>query len=59
MGDRRGVYRVVVVEPEGKNHLEDLGVDGRIILRRTFRKFEAGAWTGSIWSRIGTSGGHL
>jgi len=33
MGDRRGVCKVLVREPEGKNHLEDPGVDVRIILR--------------------------
>jgi len=31
MEERRGVYRVLVGKPEGKNHLEDLGIDGRII----------------------------
>ena len=36
-GERRGVYRVLVGKAEGKNHLEGLGVDGRIILRRIFR----------------------
>jgi len=29
----RGVHRVLVGKPEGKSHLEDQGVDGRIILR--------------------------
>jgi hypothetical protein len=38
MGDRRGVYRFWVGKPEGKNHLEDTGVDGRIILRGMFKK---------------------
>ena len=38
MGDRRGVFRVVVGKPKGKNHLGDPGVDGRIILRWIFRK---------------------
>ena len=33
MGERRGVYGVLVEKPEGKNHFEDPGVDGRIILR--------------------------
>ena len=33
MGGRRVVYRVLVGKPEGKNHLEDPGIDGRIILR--------------------------
>jgi len=32
MWERRGVYRILVGKPEGKNHLEDPGVDGRIIL---------------------------
>jgi hypothetical protein len=30
MGERRGVYSVLVGRSEG-DHLEDLGVDGRII----------------------------
>jgi len=41
------------------DHLEDPGVDRRIILRWIFRKWDVGAWTGSSWLRIGTSGGHL
>ena len=36
IGARRGVYRVLVGKPEGKNHLEDPVVDGRIILRWIF-----------------------
>jgi hypothetical protein len=46
-------------ETEGKNHLEDTGLDGRIILRRLFRKWDVGAWNGSMWLRIGTGGGHF
>ena len=42
-----------------RDHLEDPGVDGRIILSWIFRKWHVGAWTGSIWFRIGTGGGHL
>jgi hypothetical protein len=33
MGERRGVYRVLVGKPEGKCHLGEPGVDGRIILK--------------------------
>ena len=40
MGERRGVYRVLVGKPEGKNHLENLGVDVRIILRWNYRKWD-------------------
>jgi hypothetical protein len=40
-------------------HLEDSGVDERIILRRIFRNWDVGAWTGLIWPRIGADGGLL
>jgi len=42
-----------------RDHLENPGVDGRIILRWIFRKWDLGVWTGSIWLRTGNSGGHL
>ena len=45
MGERRGLYRVLVGKPEGKNHLEDPGVDGRIILRWNLRAWVVGVWT--------------
>jgi len=35
-------YRVLVGKPEGKNHSEEPGVDGRIILRWIFRKWNVG-----------------
>ena len=41
------------------DHLEDPGVDGRIILRWIFRKLEWVGGTGWSWLRIGTGGGHL
>jgi hypothetical protein len=36
--ERRGIYRVLVGKPEKRDHLGDPGVNGRIILRRIFRK---------------------
>jgi len=42
-----------------RDHWEDPGVDGRIILSCIFRKWDVGVWTGSGWLWIGTSGGHL
>ena len=42
-----------------RDHLGDLGVDVRIILRWIFRKWDVGLWTGSSWLLIGTAGGHL
>jgi hypothetical protein len=43
----------------GTDHLEDLGVDGSIILKCVIKKREREAWTGFIWLRIGTGGGLL
>ena len=59
LGEGRGVHRVLVGKPEGKNHWGDPDVDGRIILRRIFRKWEGVVGTGWSWLRIGTGGGHL
>jgi hypothetical protein len=42
-----------------RDQLEDRGVDERIILRWIIRNWDVGVWTGSIWLRIGTGGGHL
>ena len=39
-----------------RDHLGDPDVDGRIILRWMFRKWDVGAWTGLIWLRIGAGG---
>jgi hypothetical protein len=39
-GGRRGAYRVLVGKPEGRNHLEDPGVDGRIILKWILEKWD-------------------
>jgi hypothetical protein len=55
MGKRRDAYRALVGKPEGRNHLEDPGVDGRI-LKWTCERLDGGVWTGSISLRIGTGG---
>jgi hypothetical protein len=38
MGCGRGAYRVMVGDPRKRDHLEDLGVDRRIILKGIFKK---------------------
>jgi len=47
MGDRRGLYGVVVERPS---------VDGKAILKWIFQKWDGEAWTGLIWLRKGTGG---
>jgi hypothetical protein len=67
MGGARSAYRGGERRVQGfggKNLRErddwgDPGVDGRIILRRIFRKWDVGVWTGLSWLRIETDGGHL
>ena len=60
-GHRTGAYRFSVGRSEGKNNLEDLTADGRI-LKRLFTEdygLGGGAWTGLICLRIWTGGGCL
>ena len=59
MGERRGVYRVLVGKPEGKRPLGRPRGRWEDIIRWSFRKWDVGVWTGSSWLRIGTAGGHL
>jgi hypothetical protein len=42
-----------------RDHLGDPGLDGRIILRWSFRKWDVEVWTESSWLRIWTVGGIL
>jgi len=39
MGERRGVYRVLVGKMRERDHMGDQGVDWNIILRWIFRKW--------------------
>jgi hypothetical protein len=42
-----------------EDQLEDPAIDGRIILRWIFGKWDVGARTGFIWLGIGTAVRHL
>ena len=53
---RTGVWWEDLVE---RDHLKDLGVDGRIILTLIFKKWDEGTWDGFIWLMIGIGGGRL
>ena len=42
VGVRRGAYRILVGSLRERDHLEDPGLDGKIILRWILRKWERG-----------------
>jgi len=59
MGEKKGIYRIYWGNLRGRDHLEDTGVDGSVILRGMFRKWDVGVWIGLIWLRIWTVGVYL
>jgi hypothetical protein len=59
MGERRGVFWVLVGKPEGKTPLGRPRRRWEDYIKTIFREWYVGAWTGSSWLRIRTSGGHL
>ena len=56
MGERRGVYKVLVGKHEGKRQF---GRPRRRWEDNIKMKWDVGVWTGSRWLKIGTGGGRL
>jgi hypothetical protein len=50
-GGERRVQGFCGENPRERDHWVDPDVDGKIILRLIFRKWDQEAWTGSIWLR--------
>jgi hypothetical protein len=39
-----------------RDHLEDMGVDRRIVVTWLFKKWDGEAWNRLLWARIGAVG---
>ena len=54
MGERRGIYRVLVGRPEGKKPLGDPGLDGRINTKMDLQKVGGGGmdWINLAQDRV-------
>ena len=59
MGERRGVYRILVGKPEGKRPLERHRLRWEDDIKMDLQERDVGLWTGLSWLRIGTAGGYL
>jgi hypothetical protein len=59
MGKKRDVYIVLVGKPEGKKQLGRPRRRRKDNIKMNLQEVKCGAWTGSIWLRRGTDGGHL
>ena len=59
MGERRGVYRVLIGKPEGKSPLVRPRCRWLDNMKMNLQEVGCGVWNGSSWHRIGTGGGHL
>jgi hypothetical protein len=55
--DIRKPYKILVAKPYGKRDLKDLGMYGRIPLKRVFKKYDVEMCTEFIRLRTGFSGG--
>ena len=59
MGEKRGIYRVVVGKPEGKGPIERPRRRWKDNIKMDLQEVGWRAWIGLIWLRTGTGGGHL
>jgi hypothetical protein len=59
MGERRGVYRVLVGKPEGKRPRGRPRRRWEDNIKKDLQETDVGVWIGSNWLMIGTGGGHL
>ena len=59
IGERRGVYRILVGKPGGKGPIGRPRHRWEDNIKVGLQEVGCGVWNGSSWLRIGTGGGHL
>jgi hypothetical protein len=59
MGEKRGVYMVLVRKPEGRRPLQKPRCELEDNIKMDLQNVGCGVWIGSSWLRIGTGGGQL
>jgi hypothetical protein len=59
MGEIRNAYKIFIGNLKGRDHLEDVGIGGKITLKWILGKQGENLWTGCIWNGTCTSGGLL
>jgi hypothetical protein len=59
VGERRGAHMVVVGKADGRRQFGRPRFRWEDNIKMDFREVACGAWTGSIWLRMGTGGGLL
>jgi hypothetical protein len=59
LGERKGVYKVLVGKQEGRRQFGRPRDGWEDNIKMDLQEVGWGAWTGLIWLRIGTFGGHL
>jgi hypothetical protein len=59
MRDSKGAYRVLVVKPEQKNHLQDPGIHGNVTLKWICKKYgDLAPDTDKLWALVNMVMGH-
>jgi hypothetical protein len=48
--------KVLVGKLKERNHLENLGLNAKIMSKRILKDQDGSVWSASIWLRIGTGG---
>jgi hypothetical protein len=57
MGRMRSTFKILVGNLKAREHLEDLGVYGRVMLKWILKKYDMTVSLGLTWLWIWTSGG--